>query len=114
MNDCVFCKIIAGEIPAKIYYRDDDVVVFADISPQTPVHALVAPRRHIEDVEALALEDAALVGRLILAAQQVARDLDVAPSGYRLIANSGRDSGQLVPHLHFHLLGGRPLSPHLG
>jgi len=113
-DDCVFCRIAAGNIPAKILYQDDVVVAFADINPQAPVHALIIPRRHLASVEDVRLGDEALISHMIFVAQRVALELGVAASGYRLVANVGRDSGQLVPHLHFHLLGGRGLSPSLG
>ncbi len=114
MTDCIFCKIGRGEVGAKVYYQDDEFVAFADVNPQAPVHALIIPRRHIASIEELKPEDEGLAGRLVLVAQRVALELGVAASGYRLVANVGPDSGQLVPHLHFHLLGGRPLSASLG
>jgi histidine triad (HIT) family protein len=114
MEDCVFCKIAAGELDAEEYYRDDAVVVFADRSPQAPVHALVIPVKHVASVEELADADGELMTRLIFAARKVARELGCAKSGYRLVTNAGPESGQLVYHLHFHLLGGRPLAPQLG
>lgn len=114
MEDCIFCKIAAGELPTEPLYEDDDTLAFADVSPQAPVHVLIIPKKHLAHVDALGDEDAALTGRLILTAQRLARQLGVAASGYRLVINTGPDATQTVPHLHVHLLGGRPLEPKLG
>jgi len=105
--ECIFCRIVAGEIPAKKVYEDDEVVAFEDIRPQAPVHVLVIPRRHIPTVNALADDDASLVGRLVLVAKKIAAERGIAESGYRLVLNCNRDSGQEVFHIHLHLLGGR-------
>jgi histidine triad (HIT) family protein len=107
--DCIFCKIINGEIPSNIVYRDDDVVVFPDINPVAPVHLLVIPVKHIASLAAMTGADASLVGKMVAAANKVAKEQGLAARGYRLTINSGADAGQLVPHLHMHLLGGRPL-----
>jgi len=108
MSDCLFCKICAGEIPAKLAYEDDDLVAFHDISPQAPLHLLIIPRKHIASLDAASADDQALLGRLLLAAQNLAREHDVA-GGYRVVNNCGASAGQSVFHIHFHLLGGRPL-----
>jgi len=108
-NDCIFCKIIAGEIPSKIAYRDDDVAVFADINPAAPVHLLVVPIKHIASLTTMTDDDAPLVGKMVAAANKVAKEQGLAERGYRLTINCGEDGGQLVQHLHIHLLGGRPL-----
>jgi histidine triad (HIT) family protein len=108
-SDCVFCKIIAGEIPTEFVYQDDDVVVFPDINPLTPVHLLVVSRRHIPSLADMSDEDTPLIGRMVRAANQVAREQSIYDKGYRLTINSGAESGQLVPHLHMHLMGGRVL-----
>ncbi len=108
-TDCIFCKIIAGEIPSTIAYRDKDVVVFADIKQDVPVHMLVVPVRHIPSVAVLKDADLPLVGKMVAAANQVAREKGLAERGYRLTINSGADGGQDVQHLHMHLMGGRPL-----
>src|SRR4030042_284621 len=108
-TDCVFCKIASGEIPSKILYRDEDVVVFPDINPVAPVHLLVVSVKHITSLAHMADADAALVGKMVRAANQVAKEQGLSEKGYRLIINSGADAGQLVPHLHIHLMGGRPL-----
>lgn len=109
MNDCIFCKIAAGEIPADIVYDDGEVLAFRDINPEAPVHLLLIPRRHIATLNDLNEADAALVGRLYLAGQQIAMELGVAESGYRTVINCNRDAGQLVFHIHMHLLAGREL-----
>lgn len=109
MNDCIFCKIAAGEIPADIVYDDGEVLAFRDINPEAPVHLLLIPRQHIATLNDLSEVDAALVGRLYLAGQQIAAELGVAESGYRTVINCNRDAGQLVFHIHMHLLAGREL-----
>ncbi len=109
MNDCIFCKIAAGEIPADIVYDDGEVLAFRDINPEAPVHLLLIPRRHIATLNDLSEADAALVGRLYLAGKQIAVELGVAESGYRTVINCNRDAGQLVFHIHMHLLAGREL-----
>jgi histidine triad (HIT) family protein len=114
MDDCIFCKIVAGDVDAKLLYEDDDVVAFADISPMAPVHALVVPKKHVASVEEAGPEARELLAHMVHAAQQLARQLGVADSGYRLVVNTGPHAGQTIPHLHMHLLGGRPLEPRLG
>lgn len=109
MTDCIFCKIAAGDIPTATLYDDGDVLAFRDIQPEAPVHLLIIPRRHIATLNDLAEADAALVGRMHWAAQQLAATLGVAQSGYRLVTNCNRDAGQLVFHIHLHLLAGREL-----
>ncbi len=107
MDDCIFCRIVAGGIPADVVYRDDQVTAFRDIQPQAPVHVLLIPNEHIASTDALESRHEALVGKLFAAAKQVAREQGVAENGYRLTINTGRDSNQTVAHLHLHLLGGR-------
>lgn len=109
MSRTLFEKIAAREIPADIVYEDDQVVAFRDIRPQAPVHVLVVPRRVIARVGEAAEADRELVGHLMLKAAEVARRLGLAATGYRLVINNGPDGGETVPHLHCHLLGGRPL-----
>lgn len=109
--DCIFCKIVAGEIPATKVYEDEHVVAFNDINPQAPVHVLFIPKKHVASVAELGPEDFSSVGHLFSAVQQVAREKGVDQSGYRVLTNSGKDAGQVVFHLHFHLLGGKPLGP---
>ncbi|HUM92590.1 MAG TPA: histidine triad nucleotide-binding protein [Candidatus Competibacter sp.] len=109
MTDCIFCKIAAGEIPATKVYDDGEVLAFRDINPEAPVHLLVIPRRHIATLNDLTEADAALIGQLYLAAKQVATELGVAENGYRTVINCNRDAGQIVFHVHMHLLAGREL-----
>lgn len=112
--DCVFCRIAAGSIPAEIIYSDDEIIVFRDIHPQAPVHDVIIPRRHIASVNGLSDTDQLLMGKMILAASQVARKEGIAERGYRLSINCGPDGTQIVPHIHLHLLGGRLLTNELG
>lgn len=105
----VFAKIIAKEIPADIVYEDDICLAFRDIAPKAPTHVLVIPKKPIVSLIDLTAEDEAIVGRCVLVASQVAAELGLR-DGYRLVVNCGRDGGQEVPHLHFHLLGGRGMS----
>ena len=107
--DCIFCKIAAGTLPAKLVHEDEEVVAFRDLNPQAPVHVLVIPRRHIATVNDLQAADAELVGKLFLVAQKVARAEVVAEPGYRLVMNTNAQAGQSVFHIHLHLLGGRPM-----
>lgn len=109
MTDCIFCKIATGEMPAAKCYDDGEVLAFRDINPEAPVHLLIMPRRHISTLNDLTEADAALIGRLYLAGKQIATDLGVAESGYRTIINCNRAAGQLVFHIHMHLLAGREL-----
>ena len=112
--DCIFCKIAAGEIPAEILYQDDEVFAFSDIKPITPVHLLVVSRKHITSLADMTDAETPLVGHMTRVANQLAREQGVAESGYRLVINCGEQGGQLVPHLHLHLIGGRQLSPKMG
>ena len=105
--ECIFCRIVSGEVSAKKVYEDDDVVAFEDIRPQAPVHILVIPRRHIATVNDLTESDAQLIGKLVLVAKRIAAERGLAERGYRLVLNCNRDSGQEVFHIHLHLLGGR-------
>lgn len=108
MSDCLFCKIVAGEIPSNKVYEDDDVFAFHDISPQAPTHILVVPRRHIASLDAAGEDDEALLGRLALCCRRLAREQGIE-SGYRVVNNCGAPAGQSVFHIHFHVLGGRLL-----
>ena len=109
-DDCLFCKIAAGEIPATIVHQDDDVVAFEDINPQAPTHVVIIPRKHIPTVNDLDNEDEAMYGKLATVAKVVAADRGFADSGYRLVVNCNAAAGQTVWHIHMHLLGGRNLS----
>ncbi len=108
MSDCIFCRIVAGEIPAERVYEDEEVIAFRDIHPKAPVHLLVIPRRHIPSLEALAPEDDALAGRILRLLPRLAREQGLE-DGFRTVINTGPGGGQEVFHLHFHLLGGRGL-----
>ncbi len=110
MSETLFTKIINGHIPAKFAYRDADVVAIYDIAPQAPVHILIIPVKPLLSLAQAEPADAALLGKMLVVARQLAEEYGLAESGYRLVANTGRDAGQSVPHLHFHLLGGRPLA----
>jgi len=110
MNDCLFCKIVAGTIPATKIHEDADVVVISDINPQAPLHALVIPRRHIATLNALTPGDDALIGAMHRAAAAVARDNGFADRGYRTLFNTNSEAGQTVFHIHLHLLAGRGLT----
>jgi histidine triad (HIT) family protein len=107
--DCVFCKIVAGEIPSDILYQDEEVIAFRDINPRAPTHLLIVSKKHIPSVLHLTDAEAPLIGHMTKVANQLAREYGVAESGYRLVINCGKEGGQLVPHLHMHLLGGRVL-----
>ena len=104
----VFEKIIARELPAKIIKEDDTLIAFHDRNPQAPVHVLVVPKRPIPRIAAAGPEDAALLGSLLLTAQKIAKELGLTDSGYRIVINNGSHAGETVPHLHVHVLGGRP------
>ncbi|MBX6377068.1 MAG: histidine triad nucleotide-binding protein [Clostridia bacterium] len=108
MDTCVFCRIVAGELPAERLYEDESVVAFRDIRPQAPVHVLVVPRCHIPSLDAVGEEETGLLADVLRVVQRLARELGL-DAGYRVVVNCGAEGGQEVPHLHFHLLGGRPL-----
>ena len=112
--ECIFCRIVIGEIPADIVYQDKEFVAFRDIHPQAPTHILIIPKSHIASMTDLIGKHQALIGRLILLAKKLAEKEGISTSGYRLSVSTGTDGGQLVPHLHFHLLGGRKLDDMLG
>ena len=108
-ENCLFCKIAAGQIAAKIVYQDEDVVAFEDINPQAPHHILIIPRRHIPSVEDLKPDDGPVLVHIFTTAVKLAHDMGFGEGGYRIVTNVGPDAGQSVFHLHFHLLGGRKL-----
>ena len=107
MNDCLFCKIIARQIPSSIVYEDDRVLAFTDINAQAPTHILVVPRRHIESLNDLQTSDDQLVGEMVRRAAAIADERGISEGGYRTVFNTNRDGGQTVFHIHLHLLGGR-------
>ena len=110
MADCLFCRIVAGEIPATIVKRTEDAVAFRDIDPRAPTHVLVIPTRHLDGADSVGADQHSVWSDVMALATQVARDLGVAESGYRLVVNQGKNGGQSVGHLHVHLLGGRRMA----
>jgi histidine triad (HIT) family protein len=112
--DCVFCNIVAGKIPSDVVYQDDDIFAFRDIHPIAPSHILIIPKKHITGLTELAQVDLPLVSRMVATANNLAKQEGISEKGYRLVTNSGKEGGQLVPHLHMHLIGGRQLSDTLG
>ncbi len=110
MADCLFCRMAAKRIPAKVLYEDDELFAIADINPQAPLHVLIVPRRHIATLNDLSAADAALIGRLTHRAAALAREHGYAERGYRTVFNTNADAGQSVPHIHLHLLAGRLLA----
>ena len=112
--DCIFCKIIAGQIPSDVIYTDDKVVAFSDINPMAPVHLLIIPREHILSLNDVTEQQTTLVGHMVQVAKQLAKQQGIATKGYRVVINTGSQGGQVVQHLHMHLLGGRELTGGLG
>jgi len=110
VSDCLFCRLVAGEIPATIVRQNDHLVAFKDITPQAPTHVLVVPRRHIASLNDLSAEDDALVGEMVRMAASIAKENGHADRGYRTVFNCNADAGQTVFHLHLHLLGGRKMA----
>lgn len=106
-EECLFCKIARMEIPAKVVMEDSHILAFEDVNPQAPLHVLIIPKEHIEKISDLDKRHADLIGRLVLAAKDIAKKRGVQESGYRIVMNCNRDAGQAVFHLHLHLLGGR-------
>lgn len=107
--DCVFCQIVDGKIPGDIVYQDEEVLAFRDINPRALVHLLIIPKKHFASLNQLTEKEMPLLGRMISVARKLAKTESIFESGYRLIINCGKEGGQLVPHLHLHLLGGRQL-----
>lgn len=110
MAKCVFCKIANGELPAKIRYEDDEAIAFDDINPKAPFHVLVVPKKHIKNLNYAVKSDELLLGQLLLVAQKVTKENGIADAGYKVVINNGKESGQLVDHLHLHILGGKLLA----
>lgn len=108
--DCLFCKIIAGDIPATIIYQDEKVIALDDINPQAPCHKLIIPRKHIATLNDLPVEDNALIGHMTQIAKKIASEKNIADSGYRVVMNCNAGAGQTVFHIHLHLLGGRQMT----
>jgi histidine triad (HIT) family protein len=114
MSDCIFCRIVSGEIPCSLVYQDDKVLAFKDINPLAPVHILIIPKQHIESAQVINKGNAQIVANIFEKIPDIAKEAGIADSGYRIISNVGKDGGQAVPHLHFHILGGRKLEVSLG
>ena len=108
--DCIFCQIVAGKLPSETLYQDEEVIAFRDIHPLAPTHVLIMPKRHIPSLAQLTDVETPLIGHMVKIANQLAREEGISESGYRLVISCGEEGGQLVPHLHMHLLGGRRLS----
>jgi len=113
MTDCIFCRIVKGELPGDIVYQDDKVTAFRDISPKAPTHILIIPNQHMDPKDNLQYEDAAVMVDILLAAKEIARIENIEERGFRLLINVGADAGQEVDHLHMHLFGGKKLGPML-
>lgn len=109
MKDCIFCRIAAGQTPARVLFQDDEVMAFHDIAPRAPVHVLVIPKRHVASLAEVSPEHQQLLGKLLLGVQRAARETGIG-SAFRVVANSGEGAGQTVFHLHFHVLGGRRMA----
>lgn len=111
MSDCLFCKIIKGELPSKIVYKDDKMVAFHDINPKAPIHVLLVPVKHMGSIIDVTDDDKELLGELTLGIKKIAQKLGIDKNGYKVVANNGAGAGQLVFHLHYHILGGWSKSP---
>jgi histidine triad (HIT) family protein len=112
--DCIFCQIVADKIPSDILYQDEDVLAFRDIHPLAPTHLIIIPKKHIPSLAHLSEEQLPLMGQMIDVANQLARKEGISERGYRLVINCGQEGGQVVPHLHIHLLGGRKIADEMG
>lgn len=111
MEECIFCKIINGQVPSEKVYEDEEILAFKDIHPAAPIHVLIIPKKHIATLMDIKEEDSSLMGKIIQTAKLIAKQLGIEEKGFRLIANCGPDSGQEVMHIHFHLLAGRTMGP---
>lgn len=109
MEDCIFCKIIKGEIPSEKVYEDEEVLAFKDINPATPIHILIIPKKHIENLLQVTQEDSYLISHIYTVINKIAKDMGIEENGFRVITNCGKDAGQEVMHLHFHILAGTQL-----
>jgi histidine triad (HIT) family protein len=112
--ECIFCQIVAGEVSSDVVYQDEDFLAIRDVSPQAPMHVLIIPKIHIASLAELTVGQQQLAGRLVIIAKKLAEKEGIAKRGYRLVINCGPEGGQLVPHLHLHLIGGRRLDDKLG
>ena len=113
-KQCIFCRIADHDIPGSIEYEDEQIIAFRDLTPLAPVHVLIIPKKHIQSMASLEAEDEALMGHLMLSISRLAKQLGLEENGYRVVSNCGRDGCQTVPHIHFHLLGGRILGIFVG
>lgn len=111
MDNCIFCKIIKGEIPSEKVYEDDEIIAFKDIKPAAPIHILVVPKKHIETLLDIKEEDNYLISKIFAIINKIAKQIGIEKNGFRIIANCGKDSGQEVMHIHFHLLAGKTMGP---
>ena len=107
MDNCIFCKIINGEIPSNKVYEDDEILAFKDINPQMPVHILIVPKKHFKSIMDISKEDELLIGKIFTVIQKIAKELGIDNDGFRIISNCGENAGQTVKHLHFHILAGK-------
>ena len=114
MEDCIFCKIVKGEIPSKKLYEDEEVLAFYDVNPEAPVHFLVVPKKHIQSVSEINEKNADVISHIFVVISKIAKELNIDKDGYRVISNVGDNGGQSVKHIHFHVLGGRKLELKLG
>jgi len=114
MDDCVFCQIVAGKIPTEFLYQDEDAAAFRDINPAAPTHIIIIPKKHIPSLADLSEADLPLMGHMVKIANQLAKQAGILERGYRLVVNCGKEGGQVVPHLHIHLLGGRRIADEMG
>lgn len=114
MEDCIFCKIVKGEIPSKKLYEDEEVLAFYDVNPEAPVHFLVVPKKHIQSVSEINEKNAYVISHIFIVISKIAKELNIDKDGYRVISNVGDNGGQSVKHIHFHVLGGRKLELKLG
>jgi len=112
--DCIFCQIVAGEIPSETIYQDEEIIAFRDINPLAPTHLLIIPKRHIPSLTHLSEAESPIIGHMVNIANQLAEREGISQSGYRLVINCGEEAGQIVPHIHLHLLGGRRLTDNFG
>jgi len=110
MKDCIFCRIIKHEVPAEIVYEDQELIAFPDINPDAPIHILIVPKQHIESLNELEASDTLLAGKILRLAGKIAKEKGIDKSGYRVRINTGPDAGQIIKHLHVHLVGGKKLS----
>lgn len=114
MTGCIFCKIVAKEIPSQIVYEDDSILAFKDISPVAPVHVLIIPKKHILNINEINDKDGQLIAKIFVVIKELAAEMGVANTGFRVVTNIGSDGGQEVDHLHFHLIGGKQLGSKIG